>query len=113
MLEPGRNNLGQPAAAATDEPATCWNVYVLRCADGSLYTGIATDVERRLDEHRNSDRGAKYLRGRGPLGLVFSCAVDNRSHASRVESRIKRLSKSRKEALLCSPAELRRLLRDW
>lgn len=99
--------------AAVDEIAKSWSVYVVRCADGSLYTGIATDVKRRLDEHRHSDRGAKYLRGRGPLALVFAGEVSDRSHASRVEHRIKRLSKARKEALLRSPAELRVLMQAW
>ncbi|MBT8330889.1 MAG: GIY-YIG nuclease family protein, partial [Deltaproteobacteria bacterium] len=47
-----------------------WYVYMLRCCDGSLYTGIATDVERRFAEHQ-SNSGAKYLRGRGPLALVL------------------------------------------
>jgi len=99
--------------AVIDGVANGWNVYVVRCADGSLYTGIATDVERRLDEHRHSERGAKYLRGRGPLALVFSGEVSDRSHASRVEHRIKRMSKARKEALLRAPAELRCLMDDW
>ncbi|MCB1845418.1 MAG: GIY-YIG nuclease family protein [Halioglobus sp.] len=98
---------------ATKKAAPCWNVYVLRCADDSLYTGIATDVNRRLDEHRHSDRGAKYLRGRGPLALVFCSAADDRSHASRLEKKIKQLPKLKKEALLRTPARFRRLLADW
>lgn len=89
-----------------------WNVYVLRCGDGSLYTGIATDVERRLAEHRHSDKGAKYLRGRGPLSLAFTCSIGNRSHASRAEHRIKQLSKAEKEALIRAPDSLQRLVRE-
>jgi putative endonuclease len=88
-----------------------WQVYLLRCADGSLYTGIATDVERRLDEHRNSRKGAKYLRGRGPLSLVVSCTTGDRSQASRAEHRIKRLSRSEKEVLVESPDNLERFVR--
>ena len=74
---------------------------MLRCGDGSLYTGIATDVKRRLEEHR-ADAGAKYLRGRGPLTVVFQSEVGNRSLATRVELRIKRLSRSAKEELVAA-----------
>jgi putative endonuclease len=78
-----------------------WSVYIVRCADGTLYTGIATDVRRRIAEHaRRASRGAKYLRGRGPLRLVFVKALGPRSLALRVERRIKMLSKARKEALI-------------
>jgi len=77
---------------------TRWFVYVLRCGDGALYTGIATDVERRLGEHR-AGKGAKALRGRGPLELVATCVVEDHGSALRVEHRFKRLPKARKEAL--------------
>lgn len=78
-----------------------WSVYMVRCGDGTLYTGIATDVRRRVAEHARPDgRGAKYLRGRGPLRLVFVMAVGGRSRALRIENRIKMLRKARKEALL-------------
>ena len=87
-----------------------WSVYLLRCADNSLYTGIATDVNRRLTEHRNGSRGAKYLQGRGPFELAFECAVGDRGLASRVEYRIKRLPKHEKERLLDSPPEFRDLI---
>lgn len=89
-----------------------WSVYLLRCADGSLYTGIATDVARRFAEHGDSDRGAKYLRGRGPLRLELCREVGNRSLASRVEHRIKRLPKTRKEALLKEPLAIEKLLAE-
>jgi putative endonuclease len=72
---------------------------MLRCGDGSLYTGIATDVERRLEEHR-ADAGAKYLRGRGPLEVVFQSELGSRSLATRAELRIKRLSRSAKEEFI-------------
>lgn len=90
--------------------AAAWSVYLLRCADGSLYTGIATDVTRRLAEHAAGDRGAKYLRGRGPLRLELAREVGDRSRASRLERQIKRLPKARKEALLERPQEFDRLL---
>lgn len=79
--------------------AAVYSVYMVRCADDSLYTGIATDVARRLTEHESSTRGAKYLRGRGPLQLVFSEEVGDRSLASKVERYLKSLEKMDKEAL--------------
>lgn len=87
-----------------------WSVYLLRCADGSLYTGIALDVMRRLEEHERGLRGAKYLRGRGPLRLELSRVVGSRGLALRAERGIKRLPKSRKEALVSDPRRLDRLL---
>ena len=78
-----------------------WHLYVVRCHDGSLYTGITTDVARRFAEHQgNGDTGAKYLRGRGPLVLVFQKKLGSRSLALGVESKVKMLSKARKEELV-------------
>ncbi len=77
-----------------------FSLYILRCADSSLYTGIANDVCRRLDEHRLGGRGARYLRGRQPFELVFECPVGDRGAATRLECRVKRLSKRRKEDLV-------------
>jgi putative endonuclease len=74
-----------------------YSVYLVRCRDGSLYTGIATDVARRLAEHEDGRKGAKYLRGKGPLSLVFQQDIGDRSLALRVESRVKRLTKREKE----------------
>jgi len=66
--------------------------------DGSLYTGIATDVERRIAEHlKGNGKGSKYLRGRGPLELVFVQGCESRGAALSAESRMKRLSKADKE----------------
>jgi len=73
-----------------------YSIYLVRCRDGSFYTGIATDVVRRFAEHEDGAKGAKYLRGKGPLKLVFQQEIGNRSLASRVESRIKRLSRDEK-----------------
>ncbi len=80
-------------------PTPLWHLYLIRCADGSLYTGITTDVARRLEEHR-SNRGARRLRGRGPLELVYSRPVGDRSRALRLEHRVKRLTRAAKEALI-------------
>lgn len=79
----------------------CWYVYLIRCKDGSLYTGISTDVARRLDEHI-SGKGAKYLRGRAPLNLVYQQAIGSRSEALIAEAAIKKLSKADKEVLILS-----------
>ena len=73
---------------------------MVRCADGTLYTGIAADVERRLTEHESGLRGAKYLRGKGPLQIVFSEIVGNRAVASRLEYRVKKLNRLKKLDLI-------------
>jgi len=86
-----------------------YSVYMLRCADGSLYTGIATDVSRRLQEHQSSPRGAKYLRGRGPLTLAFQQAVGDRGDASKVEYLLKNLAKTDKEELVAGHKSLAEL----
>jgi putative endonuclease len=85
--------------SATGRRATIWYLYLVRCADGSLYTGISTDVERRVAAHGH-DRGARRLRGRGPLELVYSTPVGDRARAQRLEYRVKRLDRRRKLALI-------------
>lgn len=80
--------------------STDYSVYIIRCQDQTYYTGIAADVQRRLKEHQSGPKGAKYLKGRGPLTLVYSEIVGNRSIASRIEYRIKCLDRSQKEALI-------------
>jgi putative endonuclease len=78
-----------------------WSVYIVRCRDGSLYTGIATDVGRRLAEHAQNDgKGAKYLRGKGPLQLVYVRGIGSRALAMTVERQIKKLPKAQKEELI-------------
>ena len=91
---------------------TEYSVYILRCADNTYYTGIAADVGRRIDEHESSPRGAKYLKGRGPLTLVYSEIVGDRSSASRLEYRIKRLNRDGKESLIGGQTKLPDLLVD-
>lgn len=74
-----------------------WTLYILRCRNGQLYTGITTDLTKRLTEHTSDKgRGAKYLRGKQPLTLVFQMTIGEKPLACRVEYRIKRLSKQRK-----------------
>lgn len=74
-------------------------VYMLRCKDGSLYTGWTNDLEHRLAMH-NSGRGAKYTRGRGPLELVYSEELPDKEAALRRECAIKKLRREQKLALL-------------
>ena len=82
-----------------------WRVYMLRCADGSLYTGITTDVGRRVAEHNGEgDLGARYTRSRRPVALVYVEAAASRAEAARREAAIKRLGRARKLALLASPS---------
>jgi len=77
-----------------------WTVYVIRCNDDSLYTGVTTDLERRLDEHANGRRGAKYFNGRRPLAVVYAETGHDRSSACRREAAIKRLSRADKLKLV-------------
>ena len=78
-----------------------WYLYLIRVKNGSLYTGIATNVERRFTEHAAGGRkGAKYLRGRGPLQLVFSQKIGTRSQALKTEAAVKKLPKVKKEKLV-------------
>lgn len=74
-------------------------VYILRCADGTLYTGYTTDPERRLGEH-NAGEGAKYTRGRTPVDLVYLESYDTRSAAMSREYEIKQLRRSEKKQLV-------------
>lgn len=76
-----------------------WCVYILRCGDGTLYTGATDDFPRRLEQHR-SGKGAKYTRGRGPLEPVYLEACEDMSAALKREYAIKRLSRQEKLALL-------------
>jgi putative endonuclease len=76
-----------------------WSIYVVRTSSGQLYTGIATNVRRRLDEHE-AGTGAKALRGRGPLELVYRKRLGDRGLALRVEHQLKRRSKVEKEAIV-------------
>ncbi len=76
-----------------------WYLYLVRCGDGSLYTGVTTDVERRFKTHQE-DQGAKYLRGRGPLALVYKEKIGAKRLAFKAEHAVKRWPKSKKEKLV-------------
>lgn len=75
-------------------------VYILTCKDNTLYTGITTDLQKRLDEHNHSDKGAKYTRIRRPVVLSYSEKAQNRSEASKREYAIKKLSRAKKLQLI-------------
>jgi len=79
-----------------------WVVYILRCADDTLYTGVTTDLERRLAQHNNSPRGAKYTRCRRPVFPVYSERSTSRGEAQKREREIKRLEKAAKESLIAA-----------
>ncbi len=79
-----------------------WYIYMVRCADGSLYTGIATDPIRRVAEHNASPLGARYTRARRPVTLVYCEPAADRSQAARREWEIKQLGRARKEALIAA-----------
>ena len=76
-----------------------WKLYILRCGDGTLYTGITTDVEKRLEAHRTG-KGAKYTRGRSPLELVYREDCGDHSTALKREIEIKKLTRDEKEQLI-------------
>ncbi|AJJ20729.1 MULTISPECIES: GIY-YIG nuclease family protein [Yersinia] len=87
-----------------------WHLYLLRTPTGMLYTGITTDVTRRLAQHQVG-KGAKALRGKGELTLVFQCEAGDRSTALKLEYRVKQLNKQQKEKLVVSqPSSLLSLL---
>ena len=101
--------------AEENEEAAKWSLYLVRTAKGSLYTGVSTDVKRRLSEHENKDKknkGAKALRGKGPLKIVFKIVVGNKSDALMLEYKIKQLSRIDKERLISCTTELEEL-KTW
>ena len=93
-------NHPHPSQLSKSDEVTDWFVYVLRCADNSLYIGITTDIKRRLIEHNSLKTGAKYTRGRRPVTLVYSEQKDNHSIALKREFELKKLPKKQKETLI-------------
>lgn len=94
----------QAAGLVNDHVTDCcksWKVYMVRCKDGSLYTGITTNIQKRLEQHNSQDgTGAKYLRGKVPCTLVYQEHAGDKSTASKREAAIKKMSKQAKESLL-------------
>jgi len=85
-----------------------WAVYIIKCGDSTYYTGISNDVSRRLEEHR-AGKGAKYLRGRGPLNIIFQKKVESHGTALKYEIKIKKLSRKKKEELISNPSLLKKM----
>ena len=79
-------------------------IYILRCADGTLYTGWTNDIEKRIETH-NSGKGAKYTRARLPVELVYTEEFDNKTEAQKRECAIKRLTRAEKEKLIESDSD--------
>lgn len=77
-----------------------WYLYLVRTASGSLYCGVSNDVQRRFTEHQQGTKGARSLRGKGPLILAYQQLVGSRSDAQKVEYRVKQLPKAEKEKLV-------------
>ena len=88
-------------------------VYIVRCEDNSLYTGITTDLERRFSQHKGEKTGgAKYTKSHGAAKIECVFSAQNRSLASRLEYRIKTLTKDKKEHIIKNPADLGEILSD-
>lgn len=83
------------AMAANDS----WHVYIVRCGDGTLYTGVARNLRKRIEEHNSGEKGARYTRSRRPVELVYSERVPSRSEALKRECEIKRLPRAQKKRL--------------
>jgi putative endonuclease len=91
--------------------SSTWYLYIIRCADNSLYTGITTDLDRRFTEHQSQGKKcAKYLRGKSPLQLVFSTPAGDKPIASRLELRLKKCDKKTKEKIITGEKLIAELL---
>ena len=101
----------KPEGQSTIE--TAWYLYLVQCHDSSIYTGITTDIERRFEEHcSGGKKAARYLRGKGPLKLVFQEKVGDKGSALKLEYRVKQLPRPKKLALIKGTLRLKEL-RDW
>lgn len=94
----------------TEKTAAQWAVYLIRTASNQLYCGVTTDVERRFSEHQNSKKGAKFLKGKGPLELAWSEPVGDKKKAMRLEYKIKQLSKAQKESIVNKTLQINALM---
>ncbi len=77
-----------------------WFLYILQCADGTYYTGVTTDMKRRLNEHNTSKRGAKYTKTRRPVKVVYLSGYNDRSSAQKAEYKFKQLTRKQKESII-------------
>jgi len=93
---------------------TKWYLYIIKCNDGSLYTGITIDVSRRFEAHcGKGTAGAKYLKSRRPLKLVFQAKIGKRALAMKVERKVKKLPKDKKEALINGDISIKALIKQF
>lgn len=107
MLRKMREKEGEPAPKGTGEAV--WSVYILRCCDGSFYTGVTTDLERRLREHQEG-KAARYTRTRRPIALAYREECGSRSESLARECAVKSLSRLRKQELISGkPVDPRKL----
>ncbi len=83
-----------------------YSVYILKCADGTLYVGSTTDVKRRVDEHNSSPKGAKYTKARRPVQLMHAEIFENRSEAQKREAVLKKLTRKEKLTLLAQSGDI-------
>lgn len=89
---------------------SCWSLYLIRCRNGTLYAGITTDVARRFAEHQaGAPKGARYLRGKGPLQLEFQAPAGDRSTATKLEIWVKGLSRAVKEDVVAGKLDIHQL----
>jgi len=106
LFERGRRDVRLPQKRLPmNAPQTHWYLYVLHCGDGTLYCGITTDLERRLDQH-NAGTGARYTRGRRPVSLARAWPCGDRSSALKSEAAFKKLTRSAKTRRLSENAIL-------
>lgn len=85
-------------------PQIMYHLYILSCSDQTLYTGITTDLQRRVKEHNTSTKGAKYTKARRPVTLVYNKKFKTRSTASKAEAKIKNLTRQQKQLLINASA---------
>lgn len=93
----------------TQTPANLWFLYILQTEEQTLYTGITTDVARRLAQHQ-SGKGAKYVKGRGTLTVMYQIEVENRSQALKLEYHIKQLTRAKKWQIITQQPTLSELM---
>ncbi len=102
MSEPAPTAETDAGAPRPGKAVVRWSAYILECADGSLYCGVATDVARRMRDHA-TPKGSRYVRGHGGVkALLWSCELPSRTIAQRVEYHLKRASRQRKLALVAT-----------
>ncbi|MDH3390715.1 MAG: GIY-YIG nuclease family protein [Desulfobulbaceae bacterium] len=77
-----------------------WHVYMVRCSDGTLYTGITNDLEKRIEAHNSGKDGARYTRSRRPVTLVYSKQTESKSAAARLEYQTKKMPRSKKKEMI-------------